>query len=162
MGGMMPMGGMGGMGGMMPFGGAMPMGGMGTMGGMLQMPTMNSVTSAMPAFSSDAMISGASMNEREYASAMATIKAGAATASRDEAASRSGVPRTDPLHLAYKPPNVETIPGLSDRRLIGNIRLFIEKEGYGYGFIKCKALAERFPTQDVFLHKNQLGSFTQG
>lgn len=102
------------------------------------------------------------MNENHYASAMATIKAGAAPLGMEESVSRNGVPRTDPLHLAYKPPNTDSIPGLTDRRFDGKIRLFIEKEGYGYGFIKCNELAERFPTQDVFLHRNQRGSFNQG
>lgn len=147
--------GMGGMGMM----GMMPMMGIGGMGNLV--PGMVS----MPPGSCGA---GHKDQEQAYESAMAVIRAGAAagTSERERAFDSaddiggSPVPRSNPLNPAYRPADSEPMPGVTDRRFEGKIRLFIEDQGYG--FIKTEGLNNRFPDKDVFLHRNQKGRFVQG
>merc|ERR1719210_308333 len=110
-----------------------------------------------------ALMAGAKQEqEQAYAKAMAIIKAGAGPAPDEEGPCGSSVARTDPNHHAYRPANTEPIPGVTDKRWEGYIRLFIEDELHGYGFIKCADLGKKFPDKDVFLHRNQRAGFKQG
>lgn len=181
MGMMSPMGmGMGMMGPMaMPMMGMMPMGPMGMMG-MMPMMGMGGMMPGMgmPSGPTGPMQPGGQKEqEQAYESAMAVIRAGPAAGSSEReaaeemSASRDAwgapVPRSNPLNPAYRPPDSEPMPGVTDRRFEGKIRLFIEDQGYG--FIKTDGLSEKFPdkasqvlAQDVFLHRNQKGRFVQG
>lgn len=153
---------MGPMGGFMPLMGGM-MGGMtGGMGGMVPMNTMGAADqSQMFAFAV-----GSEQEQQAYAKAMAAIKAGAVrpTAALEEDVTYGGtsVPRTSPDHHAYRPPNTEPIPGVTEKRWEGYIRLFIEDKLHGYGFIKSTELRKKIPDKDIFLHRNQRNGFKQG
>mmetsp|Transcript_64918 Transcript_64918/g.195878 ORF Transcript_64918/g.195878 Transcript_64918/m.195878 type:complete len:189 (+) Transcript_64918:1-567(+) len=156
------MGGMGGMGSMGAMGGMCGIGvGMGGMGGMVPMAAMGAAASQGQM---NAFVAGAQQEqEQAYAKAMAVIKAGAGPAAEEVPGGvGASVSRTDPNHHAYRPSNTEPIPGVTDRRWEGYIRLFIEDELHGYGFIKCTDLRKRFPDKDVFLHRNQRAGFKQG
>mmetsp|Transcript_24211 Transcript_24211/g.63776 ORF Transcript_24211/g.63776 Transcript_24211/m.63776 type:complete len:233 (-) Transcript_24211:395-1093(-) len=104
--------------------------------------------------------------QKEHSRAMAVIKAGAiSSAADDDSIGAGGAPsvsRTNINHPAYRPPNTEPVPGVTDKRWEGYIRLFIEDHLHGYGFIKCEELRKKFPDKDVFLHRNQRNGFNQG
>merc|ERR1712032_1544061 len=156
------MGNMGGMGGMC---------GMSGMGNMVMMPNMAAMMGMGSVQGQMQALAGAQQNrEQACAKAMAVIKAGAAAppTEQEDATGAAGVgtsvPRTNPTHHAYWPANTEPFPGITDRRWEGTIRLFIEDQLHGYGFIKCSELMEKYPDKDkdVFLHRNQRGNFKQG
>jgi len=62
-------------------------------------------------------------------------------------------------HPNYRPANMEIIPGLTDRRYEGVIKLFVEEKGFGY--IACEELRNKYP-DDVFLHHLQKRHFVMG
>eukprot|EP00439_Symbiodinium_sp_Y106_P081721 s531_g20.t2 len=62
-------------------------------------------------------------------------------------------PSSNINHPNYRPPDVEPIPGVTDRRWEGRIKMWFEDKGYG--FISNEELKKRFKDLDVFLHQNQ-------
>mmetsp|Transcript_27447 Transcript_27447/g.85383 ORF Transcript_27447/g.85383 Transcript_27447/m.85383 type:complete len:183 (+) Transcript_27447:1-549(+) len=136
------------------------------------MPAMGNMGAAMPMYAMGAdsqrqmaALMGGSQaegQEQSYEKAMAMIKAGAVPPSAEEASTGSSVPRTSPDHHAYRPANTEPIPGVTERRWVGVIRLFIEDKLHGYGFIKSTELRKKIPDKDIFLHRNQRNGFKQG
>merc|ERR1712129_393704 len=68
-------------------------------------------------------------------------------------------PSSNVHHPNYRPPNMEMIPGLTERRFEGVIKLFVEEKGFGY--IACEDLRNKYP-DDVFLHHNQRRHFVMG
>jgi cold shock CspA family protein len=105
---------------------------------------------------SESLRAGAS--EQGPDSGRADVPGGSSAAGRESA-------RSNVLSLAYRPPNAEPVLGITDRRFEGIIRSFNDQEGYG--FLKCdsfdKVWAERgYSKNDVFLHRNQKGTFLQG
>jgi len=159
MGNMSNMGNMGNMGNMC----MNPMGNMGTMGmgamssmGPCNMPPMGMMSNTAPVTTAGRGL----MQEQDQEHAMAVIRAGGASPNATEDGHPTALSRSNPLHPAYRPPETETILGLTDCRFEGYIRLFIDDQGYG--FIKCAQLTKRFPDKDVFLHRNQKGQFSQG
>merc|ERR1719382_150863 len=98
--------------------------------------------------------------EEAYRKAMAVIKAGAGPAMTDlsetSSSSGAGVSRNDSTSPTYRPPNAEPFVGVTDRRWEGYVRLFIEDDLHGYGFITCTELREKYPEKfgkDIFLHR---------
>ncbi|CAJ1371071.1 unnamed protein product [Effrenium voratum] len=69
-------------------------------------------------------------------------------------------PSSNINHPNYRPPDVEPIPGITDRRWEGRIKMWFEDKGYG--FISNEELKKRFNDLDVFLHLNQKRHFKRG
>jgi len=69
-------------------------------------------------------------------------------------------PSSNINHPNYRPPDVEPIPGVTDRRWEGRIKMWFEDKGYG--FISNEELQKRFKDLDVFLHQNQKRHFRRG
>mmetsp|Transcript_108578 Transcript_108578/g.198001 ORF Transcript_108578/g.198001 Transcript_108578/m.198001 type:complete len:344 (+) Transcript_108578:59-1090(+) len=163
MGCMMPMGAMGGQAMMMPMGGMMP----GMNGMMMGMPQMAAPMGAMnPMMVGMEAPQGSeqeqAQQEKAISNAMRVIKAGAGKSVELDDSRPATLPPTNPQSLAYRPSNTEFVPGVTDRRHEGKLRLFIDGAGYGYGFITCPALKKRYPDKDIFLHAHQKGPFQQG
>eukprot|EP00928_Gymnodinium_smaydae_P033895 TRINITY_DN2414_c0_g3_i2.p2 TRINITY_DN2414_c0_g3~~TRINITY_DN2414_c0_g3_i2.p2 ORF type:complete len:300 (+),score=101.79 TRINITY_DN2414_c0_g3_i2:74-973(+) len=60
-----------------------------------------------------------------------------------------------------RPPDVVSVPGLTDRRFEGRVETFFNEKMFG--FIRSEELrAGRFPDKDIFVHKRQLLHFQQG
>jgi len=78
--------------------------------------------------------------------------------SEDEAAPLG--PSSDVSHPNYRPSEMETIPGVTDRRFDGKLKLWFEEKGYG--FIESEELRKIYPDVDVFLHQNQKRHFDKG
>ncbi|CAE8594718.1 unnamed protein product, partial [Polarella glacialis] len=62
-------------------------------------------------------------------------------------------------HPHYRPPDMEPVSGLTDKRFVGVMYLWFEDKGYG--FIECPEITKRFG-QDAFLHKTQRKGFKRG
>lgn len=62
-------------------------------------------------------------------------------------------------HPHYRPPDMEVVSGLTDRRFVGVMYLWFEDKGYG--FIECPDITKKFG-QDAFLHKTQRKHFKRG
>ncbi|CAE7624384.1 unnamed protein product, partial [Symbiodinium pilosum] len=69
-------------------------------------------------------------------------------------------PSTNINHPNYRPPDSEQIPGVTDRRWEGRIKMWFDDKGYG--FITNEELKKRFKDLDVFLHQNQKRHFRRG
>lgn len=69
-------------------------------------------------------------------------------------------PSSDMSHPSYRPPDMEHMPGITDRRFEGRITSWFEDKGYG--FIGNEELKQRFNGMDVFLQTNQKRHFEQG
>lgn len=69
-------------------------------------------------------------------------------------------PSSNINHPNYRPPDVEPMPGVTDRRWEGRIKMWFEDKGYG--FISNEELKKRFKDLDVFLHQNQKRHFRRG
>eukprot|EP00933_Yihiella_yeosuensis_P041466 TRINITY_DN35864_c0_g1_i1.p1 TRINITY_DN35864_c0_g1~~TRINITY_DN35864_c0_g1_i1.p1 ORF type:complete len:212 (-),score=49.41 TRINITY_DN35864_c0_g1_i1:80-664(-) len=69
-------------------------------------------------------------------------------------------PSTNLNHPNYRPPDSETIPGVTDKRFEGNLKMWFDDKGYG--FIDNAELKEKFSGMDVFLHLNQKRHFVRG
>ncbi|CAE7228747.1 unnamed protein product [Symbiodinium sp. CCMP2592] len=67
---------------------------------------------------------------------------------------------SDANHPSYRPPDMEQMPGITDRRFEGRITMWFEDKGYG--FIGNDELKQKFNGMDVFLQKNQKRHFSQG
>ncbi|CAE7404886.1 unnamed protein product [Symbiodinium necroappetens] len=67
---------------------------------------------------------------------------------------------SDANHPSYRPPDMEQMPGITDRRFEGRITMWFEDKGYG--FIGNDDLKQKFNGMDVFLQKNQKRHFNQG
>lgn len=78
--------------------------------------------------------------------------------SEDEAAPLG--PSSDVSHPNYRPAEMEAIPGVTDRRFEGKLKLWFEEKGYG--FIESEELRKIYPDVDVFLHQNQKRHFEKG
>jgi len=64
-------------------------------------------------------------------------------------------------HPNYRPPDAETVPGVTDKRFEGRIRLWWDAKGHG--LIECEEVRLKFPGQDgVFLHDSQRRHFKKG
>merc|ERR1740123_436185 len=68
-------------------------------------------------------------------------------------------PSSNVTHPNYRPPDMEIVPGLTDRRFEGVLKLWVEDKGFG--FIMCEDIRKRYP-DDVFLHSNQKRNFGRG
>jgi len=157
--GMMPMMGMNSM--VMPFGMSIPMPGVPAMG----VAPMDPLAGVSADSGQLQAMRPSQDTDQAYRKAMEVIKAGAVASDYAEdtaSSSVSSASRSDVNNPAYRPPNTEMIHGVTDKRWEGLIRLFIEDSVHGYGFIKCKELAKKFPDKDVFLHRNQRNGFRQG
>lgn len=62
-------------------------------------------------------------------------------------------------HPHYRPPDMEVVPGLTDRRFVGVMYLWFEDKGFG--FIECPDITKKFG-QDAFLHRTQRKNFKRG
>jgi len=62
-------------------------------------------------------------------------------------------------HPHYRPPEMEVVPGLTDKRFVGVMYLWFEDKGYG--FIECPEITKKFG-QDAFLHRTQRKNFKRG
>merc|ERR1712154_508234 len=51
-------------------------------------------------------------------------------------------PSTNVHHPNYRPADMELIPGLTERRFEGIVKLFVEEKGFG--FIACEELREKY------------------
>mmetsp|Transcript_66271 Transcript_66271/g.155998 ORF Transcript_66271/g.155998 Transcript_66271/m.155998 type:complete len:184 (+) Transcript_66271:3-554(+) len=69
-------------------------------------------------------------------------------------------PSSDMNHPSYRPPDMEQMPGVTDRRFEGRITMWVEDKGYG--FIGNDELKQKFHGMDVFLHMSQKRHFNQG
>jgi len=69
-------------------------------------------------------------------------------------------PSSNVQHPNYRPPDMEHIPGLTDRRFEGVVTTWNEQRAYG--FVECKDIREKYPNGDVFLHANQRRNFKRG
>mmetsp|Transcript_66980 Transcript_66980/g.185503 ORF Transcript_66980/g.185503 Transcript_66980/m.185503 type:complete len:277 (+) Transcript_66980:184-1014(+) len=72
---------------------------------------------------------------------------------------RSG-PSSSVHHPNYRPVDGEIVPGLTDKRFEGRLKLWFEDKGYG--FIECDEIRKKFRDVDVFLHQNQKRHFRRG
>mmetsp|Transcript_32969 Transcript_32969/g.61773 ORF Transcript_32969/g.61773 Transcript_32969/m.61773 type:complete len:245 (-) Transcript_32969:13-747(-) len=64
-------------------------------------------------------------------------------------------------HPNYRPPDADQIPGVTDKRFEGKIRLWWDSKGHG--LIECEEVRLKFPGQDgVFLHDSQRRHFKKG
>merc|ERR1719499_623008 len=68
-------------------------------------------------------------------------------------------PSSNVRHPNYRPADMEIVPGLTDRRFEGVLRLWVEDKGFG--FIMCEEIRQKYP-DDVFLHQNQKRHFVRG
>merc|ERR1712194_131961 len=134
------------------------------MGGM-----MSPMMGAVPTQAAQTSITGAQDQDQAYKKAMAVIKAGAGPAVLESfessASSGGGVSRNDSSSPTYRPPNTEPIIGVTDKRWEGYMRLFIEDDLHGYGFITCPELRKKNPEKfgkDIFVHRHQRNGFRQG
>ena len=62
-------------------------------------------------------------------------------------------------HPHYRPPDMEVVPGLTDKRFVGVIYLWFEDKGYG--FIDCPEITKKCG-QDAFVHRTQRKGFKRG
>eukprot|EP00930_Biecheleria_cincta_P021049 TRINITY_DN15682_c0_g1_i1.p1 TRINITY_DN15682_c0_g1~~TRINITY_DN15682_c0_g1_i1.p1 ORF type:complete len:156 (-),score=38.99 TRINITY_DN15682_c0_g1_i1:246-680(-) len=63
--------------------------------------------------------------------------------------------------LNYRPPNMEPIMGITDRRFLGRLQFWSEDKGIG--FIRSQEFVEAYKAdQDVFVHRSQKGRFKLG
>merc|ERR1712039_318574 len=68
-------------------------------------------------------------------------------------------PSSNSAHPNYRPPDMKQVPGLTDKRFEGRLKLWFEDKGYG--FIDCEDLRE-LTDIGVFLHENQRRQFRKG
>mmetsp|Transcript_83538 Transcript_83538/g.131579 ORF Transcript_83538/g.131579 Transcript_83538/m.131579 type:complete len:170 (+) Transcript_83538:2-511(+) len=131
------------------------MGGMGAMAMTMNGATGSGVESFEPADELN------KQHEDKFRHAMARIRAGAGAIVEDDLEDAGyGGNTSNTSHPSYRPPNMEKIPGLTDRRFEGYIHFWHREQGYG--FIKSNQLSKKFPNHDIFLHKNQKGRFEEG
>lgn len=71
-------------------------------------------------------------------------------------------PSTTLNHPNYRPPDMEQVAGVTDKRFEGRIKMWFEDKSYG--FIATDGLKEvpRFHGMDVFLHLSQKRHFKRG
>jgi len=69
-------------------------------------------------------------------------------------------PSSNSAHPNYRPSEMKLVPGVTDRRFEGRLKLWFEDKGYG--FIECEDLRKVYPEIDVFLHENQRRHFSRG
>lgn len=69
-------------------------------------------------------------------------------------------PSSNSAHPNYRPSEMKLVPGVTDRRFEGRLKLWFEDKGYG--FIECEDLRKIYPEIDVFLHENQRRHFSRG
>lgn len=63
--------------------------------------------------------------------------------------------------MNYRPPNMEPIVGITDRRFVGRLQFWFDEKGIG--FIRSENFCEKYKeNQDVFIHRNQKGRFKKG
>jgi len=108
----------------------------------------------------DALVSAFSQRIQAAASSLSSNGATAETQS-----SGVGVSKNNPLHPAYRPEGTEPLLGITNRRFVGHIRMFLDEAGYG--FIKSLEFEKLWeqtgrPKNDVFFHRNQKGPFSKG
>ena len=64
-------------------------------------------------------------------------------------------------HPNYRPPDMEVIPGITDRRFVGRIKFWFENKGFG--FIESEQFSKVFGgDSDVFLHHFQKRHYQRG
>ncbi|CAK9052853.1 unnamed protein product [Durusdinium trenchii] len=64
-------------------------------------------------------------------------------------------------HPNYRPPDMEQIPGITDKRFVGRIKFWFENKGFG--FIESEEFTKAFRgDSDVFLHHFQKRHFQRG
>jgi len=87
-------------------------------------------------------------------------------AAADEAAPQGDMddlpagPSPNAEHPCYRPADAPTIPGVSDKRFEGQIKMWFEEKGYG--FIDQPELKMKFNGMDVFLQNHQKRHFEKG
>jgi len=69
-------------------------------------------------------------------------------------------PSSNSAHPNYRPPEMKHVPGVTDSRFEGRLKLWFEDKGYG--FIECEDLKKVYTDIDVFLHENQRRHFNRG
>merc|ERR1719491_2313784 len=71
-------------------------------------------------------------------------------------------PSANVHHPNYRPPDMEIVPGLTDKRYEGILKLWFEDKAFG--FIECSEIRGKgkYPDGDVFLHQNQRRHFGRG
>jgi len=99
------------------------------------------------------------MGRQAYANAIAAMGRQDSTQDGEDDEAPSG-PSSSVMHPNYRPPDSEPLPGVTDKRFVGKLKLWFEDKGYG--FIVCDGMKARFPDIDVFLHQNQKRHFTRG
>lgn len=64
-------------------------------------------------------------------------------------------------HPNYRPPDMEQIPGVTDKRFVGRIKFWFENKGFG--FIESEEFSKVFGgDSDVFLHHFQKKHYQRG
>jgi len=96
------------------------------------------------------------MGRQAYANAVAAMNRRDQNDDDDDVPSG---PSSSVHHPNYRPPDAEPVPGLTDKRFEGRLKLWFEDKGYG--FIECNGI-KQFPDVDVFLHQNQKRHFWRG
>eukprot|EP00933_Yihiella_yeosuensis_P040689 TRINITY_DN3503_c1_g3_i1.p1 TRINITY_DN3503_c1_g3~~TRINITY_DN3503_c1_g3_i1.p1 ORF type:complete len:400 (+),score=86.87 TRINITY_DN3503_c1_g3_i1:26-1201(+) len=159
-------GGCGGFGGCSGFGGC----GCGMMPGMMPGPAMDPMAAMMQqqqqmAMMMNPMMMGAFMNPMAMMPG-AMPQPDSAPAQKDSKAQDAEDlvdhppgPSANINHPHYRPPDMEVVPGLTDRRFTGVMHLWFEDKGYG--FIESSDMKAKFD-QDAFLHRTQKKHFKRG
>mmetsp|Transcript_109016 Transcript_109016/g.348032 ORF Transcript_109016/g.348032 Transcript_109016/m.348032 type:complete len:231 (-) Transcript_109016:249-941(-) len=81
----------------------------------------------------------------------------------DEEGSDAEVPpgaSTNSQHANYRPADTKVVPGLTDKRFEGRLKLWFDDVGYGY--LDCDEIKSQYPEGDVFLHHCQKRHFVRG
>merc|ERR1719282_992371 len=123
----------------------------------LMMAQQQSYANAMAMMSANSLYSNdldetqCLMGQQAYANAVAAMNQ--RNNQEDEESDVPPGPSSNVHHPNYRPPDMEPIIGITDRRFEGHIKLWFDDKGYG--FIECKEVKKRFPDVDVFLHLNQ-------
>jgi len=112
-----------------------------------------------PGLGSDPEETQRQMGRQAYANAVAAMNRREIPPNEEEDDGPSG-PSPSVHHPNYRPAESEQVPGITDRRYEGKLKLWFEDKGYG--FIECAVLRAKYPDVDVFLHQNQKRHFQKG
>eukprot|EP00435_Cladocopium_sp_Y103_P030079 s1831_g7.t1 len=112
------------------------------------------------------MMMGNMFNMMNATPSFETITAGAAQLAQPEPARVEEIhvppgPSSTLGHPNYRPADSEQIPGVTDTRFEGKIKVWWDSKGHG--LIECEEVRLKFPGQDgVFLHDSQRRHFRKG
>lgn len=106
------------------------------------------------------------LGQQAYANAVAAMETiekkrarGDDEESEDELDDVPPGPSSNVHHPHYRPPDMEPVLGLTDRRFEGHIEKWFDDTGFG--FIECDEITKRFG-RDAFLHRTRRKHFQRG